>query len=49
MTLRDESGWLGDDDPCRNGLADLLDRAGFDGVEFLDRRDLQLVRDLPRS
>lgn len=47
LTLRDESGWLRDDDPRLDGLADLLARAGFDGVDFRDGRDLQLVRELP--
>lgn len=46
LTLRDESGWLVDDDPRRNGLAALLERAGFDSVEFREGRDLRLVRDL---
>lgn len=47
LTLRDESGWLADDDPRLDGLADLIARAGFDGVEYAEGRDLRLVRDLP--
>jgi DNA-binding response OmpR family regulator len=47
LTLRDESGWLADDDPRSDGLADLLARSGFSDVDFRDGRDLRLVRDLP--
>ena len=47
LTIRDDSGWLADDDPSRDGLAELLDRAGFDRVEFLGGRELRLTTNLP--
>ncbi len=49
LTLRDESGWLRDDDPRRDGFAELLAHGGFDGFEFGEARDLHLVRDLPSA
>ena len=49
LTLRDEVGWLRADDPRQDGLAALLDRAGFDGVDFRNGRELRLVRELPGS
>lgn len=47
LTVRDESGWLADDDPRRNGLAALIAGSGFDGVDFREGRELALALDLP--
>jgi CheY-like chemotaxis protein len=47
VTLHDESGWLGDDDPHRDGLARAIDGAGFDDVEFREGGELRLARSLP--
>ncbi|HEY2158417.1 MAG TPA: ATP-binding protein [Isosphaeraceae bacterium] len=47
LTLADESGWLADDDPRRDGLARAIDEAGFADVEFREGRVLWLARALP--
>jgi CheY-like chemotaxis protein len=46
LTLHDESGWLSDDDPRRDGLARAIDEAGFDDVDFREN-SLRLARSLP--
>jgi hypothetical protein len=47
LTLHDESGWLEQDDPRRDGLARTIAEAGFEQVDFREGRVLWLARSLP--
>ncbi len=47
LTLLDESGWLGDDDPRQDGLASVIAGAGFDRIDFRESRELSLSLALP--
>ncbi len=47
LTLRDDSGWLADDDPRQDGLARAIAEGGFDEVDMRPGRELWLARSLP--